>query len=208
MDGAVVMAWRWRLQTLKSADAKAIVEVRRILTDAAQSHPPALFSVDPTFASSPGLYSWWADEVARKLISEVLLSNIPPLIYAGQAGATQWPSARKSSATLASRIRANHINGNATSSTFRLTLSAILMEPMQLRLGKPGRLAAGDRKKVSGWMKEHLRVAIAPYDDRDSLEDLEKDVLVALDPPLNLQGMPQTPARRRLSHLRKRITNG
>ena len=82
------------------------------------------------------------------------------------------------------------------------------MEPLELRLGKPGRLDPEDRKRVCAWIKEHLKVAIAAYADRDSLEDLEKQVLKVLDPPLNLQGMPSTPVRSRLSSLRKRITNG
>ncbi len=193
---------------MKRADPGALIEVRRILADEASSCPPALFPSDPTVASNPGLYSWWADGEARRQIGAVLHFEVPPLIYAGQAGATQWPSARKSSATLASRIRANHINGNASSSTFRLTISAILMDPLELSVAKPGRLNPGDRKRVSTWIREHLKVSIAPYADRDSLEELEKQLLEALDPPLNLQGMPSTPIRTRLSQLRKRITNG
>ena len=160
---------------------------------------------DPVVATNPGLYAWWADETARHLISEVLRSDIPPLIYTGQAGATKWPSRKRSSATLASRIQGNHINGNASSSTFRLTVSAILMSPLQLRVAEPGRLDPEDRRRVSDWIRKHLKVAIAAHVDRDSLKDLEEQILKVLDPSLNLQGMRSTPIRSRLSDLRKRI---
>ena len=131
---------------------------------------------------------------------------IPPLVYAGQAGATRWPSGTRSSATLASRIRGNHINGNASSSTFRLTLSALLLRPLGLTALNPGRLAPEDRKIVSVWIKDHLRVVIVPYDDRDSLGKVEDSVLDILDPPLNLEGRPTTGPRNLLTELRRRIT--
>jgi hypothetical protein len=140
------------------------------------------------------------------MIGEELGTPIPPLVYAGQAGATKWPSRTRSTATLASRIRGNHINGNASSSTFRLTLSALLLHPLDLTVLKPGRLAPEDRKVVSIWIKDHLRVVIVPYDDRDSLRQVEDRVLESLDPPLNLEGRPTTSSRRLLTDLRRRIT--
>jgi hypothetical protein len=41
------------------------------------------------------------------------------------------------------------------------------------------------------------------YDDRDTLGRLEELVLAEIDPPLNLQGMPRTALRTRLSRLRR-----
>ncbi|MDK1292860.1 MAG: hypothetical protein QGM46_11075 [Actinomycetota bacterium] len=49
-------------------------------------------------------------------------------------------------------------------------------------------------------------MAIVAYDDRDSLEEIEKAVLALLDPALNLDGRPKTASRTLLSNLRKRIT--
>ena len=40
-------------------------------------------------------------------------------LYVAQAAATRWPSGRKSTATLKSRIRSNRLRGNLSSSTFR-----------------------------------------------------------------------------------------
>ena len=109
-------------------------------------------------------------------------------------------------ATLGSRIRGNHIRGNASSSTFRLTLSALLLRPLGLTVSNPGRLAPEDRKIISAWINDHLRVVIVPYDDRDSLEHVEDRVLAILDPPLNLKGRPSTAPRNRLKDLRRQIT--
>ena len=55
--------------------------------------------------------------------------------------------------------------------------------------------------------QDHLRVAIVPFDDRDSLKDFEKVVLETLDPPLNIDGRPATTVRSRLTKLRGAIWN-
>ncbi len=191
---------------MTSVDARRIEELVAALSDNGRARSSAGFPLDSQVAARPGLYSWWGDETARAAIEEQLGITIPPLVYVGQAGATRWPSGTRSSATLGSRIRDNHINGNASSSTFRLTLSALLLRPLGLTVLKPGRLAREDRRIVSVWMKDHLRVVIVPYDDRDSLEHVEDYVLDTLDPPLNLRGRPTTGPRNRLKDLRRQIT--
>ena len=191
---------------MTSVDPRKIEELVAALADNNQAESPAGFPSASHVAARPGLYSWWGDETARAAIEEQLGIAIPPLIYAGQAGATRWPSGTRSKATLGSRIRDNHINGNASSSTFRLTLSALLLRPLSLTVLKPGRLAPEDRKIVSVWIKDHLRVVIAPYDDRDSLEHVEDCALDTLDPPLNLRGRPTTDPRSHLKGLRRQIT--
>lgn len=108
--------------------------------------------------------------------------------------------------TLKSRKLRYHIRGNVKSSTFRWTISAILFKPLNLRLAKPKRLFREDSKKVSTWIKDHLRVAILPYADRDSLLDIEKVVLDELDPPFSLGGRPANDLRMRLTDLRKTMT--
>ena len=183
-------------------------DVRRLvalLSDPTRSEPPRAFPTDSTAADRPGLYSWWADAEARDLFLQASGFPVGRLLYAGQAGATKWPSGIRSTATLKSRIRGNHLRGNLSSSTFRLTISALLYEPLNLRLAKPGRLVLEDNRTVSEWIKRHLRVAIASLEDRDSLHRVEHAVLDALDPPLNLDGRPPTDLRRRLTELRKAI---
>jgi hypothetical protein len=54
-------------------------------------------------------------------------------------------------------------------------------------------------------MAAHLRVVIAPFPDRPGLAAVERQVVLALDPPLNLAIVSPSPARRRLAALRKAL---
>lgn len=177
-------------------------DIIRVLTDSEAAQPPKRFPVDVIAAGHAGMYAWWADDVARHDLGAPLGLVLPPLIYVGQAGATRWPSGTPSGATLKSRIGQQHVRGNARSSTFRLTVSALLLEQLQLSSAGGGRLDSASNARVSTWIADHLRVAIAPVDDRDGLASLEEEVLAALDPPLNLGHCLPTSARQKLTELR------
>ena len=152
----------------------------------------------------PGLYSWWVDTSGARALSQGLGDTISPgRIYAGQTGATKWPSGKVGAMTLAKRIGANHLNGRIRGSTFRLTLAAILARPERLRTAGSGRLDADSEQRLSHWMREHLDAAVYPFADRDALSDLEQRVLAELDPPLNLDGRPATVIRVKLTDLRR-----
>ena len=184
-------------------------DIRRIaslLSDPARSEPPRSFSNDSIAAGNAGLYSWWADTDARDLFLRSTGVRVGHFLYVGQAGETRWPSGRKSTATLKSRIRRNHVRGNLSSSTFRHTISALLRQPLKLRLAEPGKLTPEDNRRVSEWLEDHLRVAIVSSEDRDSLKAVEQAVLDTLDPPFNLDGRPPTVLRRRLTDLRRAMT--
>ena len=56
-------------------------------------------------------------------------------------------------------------------------------------------------------MRSHLEVAVYAFAHRDALASLEREVLAALDPPLNLDGMPQSELRSRLRALRLELTS-
>ena len=81
-------------------------------------------------------------------------------------------------------------------------LAAILRGPLQLQLEAPGRLERESERGLSLWMRQRLELAIYPFPARDVLASLEHGVLAALDPPLNLEGMPPTALRIRLRNLR------
>lgn len=153
----------------------------------------------------PGLYAWWADPAGLDLLSRPFGVTLPPLIYAGQAGASSIRSRRPGNATLRSRIVSNHIRGNITSSTFRLTLASVLREPLALSTRASGGLERHANARLSAWIERHLSVGWCSCADRDVLAHLEATVLERLDPPLNLMGMPPTPVRRRLSQLRSAL---
>jgi hypothetical protein len=144
----------------------------------------------------PGLYSWWVDEVGAADLSTGLGTTLDPgLIYAGLAGATRWPSGRRSTNTLWSRIAGMHLGSRHEFSTFRRTLGAILANSR--------RETTIDEAQLTQWMREHLKLIAVPWEDADTLGRLEDDVLRQLDPPLNLQGMAETPIRRRLTEIRR-----
>jgi hypothetical protein len=143
-----------------------------------------------------GLYSWWVDETGASELTAGLGTSIEPgLIYAGLAGATRWPSGRRSTNTLWSRIAGMHLGGRHEFSTFRRTLGAVLAN------GRGD--ATIDEAQLTHWMRRHLKVIAVPWTDADTLGRLEEDVLRRLDPPLNLKGMVETPTRQRLTELRR-----
>ena len=190
-----------------------------LLSDPDRAQNPCTFPKDRDASNSAGLYSWWADSDAQELFARVFAQqgmdvayrftkNEMALFYVGQAGATRWPSGNTSNATLMSRIGNLHINGNVAGSTFRKTISAILLESFDLRIAGRDRLDANSESKVSKFLTEHLRVAIVPYGDRNSLGRTEQAVLEELDPPFNIKGCPKTSVRQHLNKLRARFGVG
>ena len=144
----------------------------------------------------PGLYSWWVDEGGAADLSRGLHVPVGPgLIYAGLAGATRWPSGKRSTNTLWSRIAGMHLGGRHEFSTFRRTLGSILA-------AADGHDAI-DEDALTRWMTDHLAVRAVAWPDADTLGRLEEAVLEALDPPLNLRGMQTTPVRSHVKELRR-----
>src|SRR4051794_31321624 len=60
----------------------------------------------------PGLYAWWVDDAGAEELAQGLNVHIPVgRVYAGQTGATRWPSGTPSRSTLRTRIGRNHLRG-------------------------------------------------------------------------------------------------
>lgn len=145
---------------------------------AARDWPDGLSHLD-----QPGLYSWWVDDAGAAELSQGLGDQVHTgRIYAGQTGATKWPSGIAGAATLASRIERNHLRGRIRGSTFRLTLASCLARPLALVRTAPGQLDPLSEARLSEWVRGHLEVAVFPVVDRDPLADLEHRVLRELDP--------------------------
>jgi hypothetical protein len=169
---------------------------RELADGTAAMSPREFVQRGPGLMGAPGLYSWWVDAAGASDLTRGLgLEVRPGLIYAGLAGATRVRSGKKSTNTLWGRIHGMHLGGRHEFSTFRRSLGSILAS------------ARGEREIDEGaltdWMYEHLRVVAIPVDDGDVLDGLETGVLVALDPPLNLQKMRPSDVRARLSSLRR-----
>lgn len=180
-----------------TVDAGEIRQMLYVLQDDSVALSPADFlATRGAGLKVPGLYSWWIDDEGAEDLSRGLALRLAPgLIYAGLAGATHWPSGKRSTNTLWLRIQSMHLGRKARFSTFRLTLGSILAAMMgadQI-----------DEAGLNAWMHAHLRVVTAPYLDADVLGVVEAQVLQALDPPLNLRGMQDSEIRRRLTQLRK-----
>src|SRR5262249_48067543 len=156
---------RWYAQRAESAKRRCSTraEIRRALRDldgaptriAARDWPDGLRDL-----KQAGMYSWWVDAVGSRQLSQGLGQNVKSArIYAGQPGATRWPSGRLGRATLASRIGGNHLHGRIRGSTFRLTLAAALADPLGL-VSESRNLDSASEQRLSAWMREHLDVAV------------------------------------------------
>lgn len=179
------------------------------LEDREAAMPASEWPGEATGLDQCGLYSWWVDSAGAQDLKAGLGHRVSAgLVYAGQTGATKWPSGRPSTATLASRIGGNHIRGRVRGSTFRLTLAAALLKQIDLQLVGPKKLAPASEGKVTEWIRRHLAVVAVPYSDPDDLGRIEDAVLDWLDPPLNLNGRPGSPLRANLTTLRAVIAAG
>ncbi len=114
------------------------------LLDSSRRVPASGFPPPGDAHSVRGMYAWFVDvEGATQLSAGLGEQVIPGLIYAGQAGAG------RSTATLRSRIRGNHIGGSITGSTFRLTLASLLAPDLGLEDEGGRRLAAEGESRLT-----------------------------------------------------------
>ena len=184
----------------EDASARAVASFSREATAALSNQeyaitPTDLNQIHDGELARPGLYAWWIDDEGAALLSNGLGVAINPgLIYVGEAGATRWPSGQDSKNTLKARLN-GILRGPVGSSTFRQSLDAILRHPLGLN--------SVDEARLSDWMRDHLRVTTWATSEVDRLQQVAAHVLQVLDPPLNLDSMPTTGTRTRLSQLRK-----
>ncbi len=173
--------------------------------------PAGAWPAGLTCLDRPGLYAWWVDEagaadLARGIGPGRELELSAGRIYAGQAGATKWPSGRAGDDTLGQRVGGMHLGGRVRMSTFRWTLASILFDQLEIQGQAAMLITSASEQALTEWMRAHLSVAVHPHDDRDTLGGLERAVLERLDPLLNLSQMRPTPLRERLMALRRRIS--
>ena len=156
-----------------------------------------------------GLYAWYVYGPGSEVLRAGLGHPVRPgLLYAGQTGATKWPSGKLSGTSLHGRIGRNHLNGRVRGSTFRLSLGSVLCWPLALDVAGPKLLSPDSETCLSAWMRRHLAVAVCPVTDRDGLGAVEAEVVRQLDPPFNLGHVARMPVRVRLSELRARVVQG
>jgi hypothetical protein len=82
------------------------------------------------------------------------------------------------------RVLGNHAGGGTGQSTLRRALAALLTESEGYRTRRTSRtvLVAEDEQRLSGWVRDHLRVSWAEHADPSAVE---RDAIRVLGPPLN-----------------------
>jgi hypothetical protein len=174
------------------------------------SSPPAAAKEFPWARSdldAAGLYAWWVDTAGAGDLGLDATSALT-LAYTGQAGATKWPSGKRSDATLRSRISRQHLGGDIYSSTMRQTFAALLRDHLDLRVVAPKKLERASEARLSRWIRAHLWATVWSHDNRDALLGVEEHVNRRLDAPFNLAGTGHTELRLRLSTARGRLQRG
>jgi hypothetical protein len=102
----------------------------------------------------------------------------------------------------------NHLSGNLASSTFRLTLAALLMQTLQLhpeRRTKKIVLSASENALLSTWQERNLRLC---WRVTDRPWDIERRVIETMAPPLNLAANRSHPFHVALSASRRALRTG
>ena len=148
-----------------------------------------------------GLYAWWMTPGAiRNLKGPRHLTEPLELLYVGIA-----PKDARSSATLRSRIRGQHLGGNIGSSTFRQSLAALLFEEFGWTTrwsGSRTQLSPDDNRALSVWQRDYLRLAWAEQREPWTTEGR---IISLMQPPLNLAGNASHPLYRQLKAHRLRL---
>ena len=86
---------------------------------------PAAKLSDAILPAAPGFYGWWIRPGALPDVPTTRCAEAAPweFLYVGIA-----PGKSGSSQTIRSRVTGNHLDGNAGSSTFRLSVASLLFE--------------------------------------------------------------------------------
>jgi hypothetical protein len=149
-----------------------------------------------------GFYAWWSSAGAIAGVPLVPHPMEPTLglFYVGisPANATSKQSVR-------TRVINSHLSGNLGSSTFRLTLAALLRQPLDLhpemRTTKVV-LPPAENTSLSGWQATHLRLTWCVCADPWTIEH---QVIQKMQPPLNLAANAQHPFHRTLTEARRAL---
>jgi hypothetical protein len=152
--------------------------------------------------AAPGFYAWWTTPDS--------IPGVPPrphpsdsqrhLFYVGIS-----PARAASSGTIRSRVLGYHLRGNLGSSTFRLTLAALLAEELDLHASSTSTkvvLSKAENDKLSRWQRDYLALTWCVTPEPWTLEG---DVIAAMGSPLNLAINPDNEFGRIVSSRRAAI---
>ncbi len=135
----------------------------------------------------PGVYAWWAQ---RRSVPDVAGPAHPTepgveLLYVGIS-----PQAESGQRTMHDRLKKDHARRTQKSTLRRRALAALLWEregwtPTVTPHGRPRPTLDRDSESLlTAWMREHLVVTWAAH---PRPWDVERDVIIRLRPPLNVE---------------------
>ncbi len=173
--------------------------VRALRADAVPIAAALRLAENGGLPAAPGFYTWWT---SRGSIPGVPSHPHPTdaaldLFYVGIS-----PANSSSRQTLRKRVANNHLGGNLGSSTFRLTLAALLLEALDLHPTATATkvvLPKDENDKLSAWQRKHLSLTWCAVQEPWTLEPA---VIAAMGPPLNLATNPDNTFGRVLSSKR------
>jgi len=157
-----------------------------------------LLDRDSPLPSAPGLYAWFFEQAPRSVpTEECFRRDGATLLYVGIAPSR--PTTKKSN--LRSRIR-QHLRGNASSSTLRLSLGCLLAPELGISLKYiKSRFKLGDdEQRLNAWLDQNAYVCWTEFDEPWLAEG---SVIKSLSLPLNLEHNDSHPFAAKLSAVRK-----
>ncbi len=150
--------------------------------------PAATLSVDEFWAERrhlpvTGIYAWWFEGLEHLVPHEGTVGDgTRSMLYIGIA-----PARAGSRSTLRRRL-SQHLSGNASASTLRLTLGVLLAGDLGLelrRVGGGGRMTFHCGQAIlTSWLERHARVRPMAF---DAPWTVERSIIERFALPLNLQ---------------------
>ena len=151
-----------------------------------------------------GVYAWWFAPGALPVPTDgYAMADGRELLYVGIAPRKPSLAGRESASRLRARLT-THARKDASRSTLRLSLGALLLDELGLTLGiRSGRLNWGPEGELelTRWMNEHARISWVVDDEPWTLES---ELLAGISLPLNVDGRSDAFATS-LSELRQHL---
>lgn len=132
----------------------------------------------------PGFYAWWVTPGALPTVPRhphPAAGTDLDLLYVGIA-----PRSASSQQTVRSRVLHNHLGGTTGSSTFRLSLAALLMDTERftpVARGKKFVLVPEENRRLTEWQLVNLAIT---WCEASEPWNIEGALIDELNPPLNV----------------------
>src|SRR5690554_2858813 len=154
-----------------------------------------------------GIYAWYFKSLPHTDINEIDGLHLHKgwyLLYVGISPSKPPANGKPpSKGTLRRRIN-NHMKGNASTSTLRLSLGCLLSESLGIELSQVKKKFNFllDESKLSDWLEKNVKVTWVTHNEPWMIEE---DVIFSLKPPLILRDNPGNPFYKTLYIARKEV---